>query len=92
MATIELCRPPARRAAHLPTRVGSTLAWPILGLAALTGRAWLALKRFRDVQETRRQLQRMDDRTLHDMGIRRSQLEYEVWRPIWDLRMPFEDR
>lgn len=55
--------------------------------ASLTGRArgWLraCLGRARRRAHLRRDLERLDSRMLHDMGVRREDLVREACRPFW---------
>jgi uncharacterized protein YjiS (DUF1127 family) len=82
----------ARQRTPLLTRFGAAAMRPLGWLAGAMAVAWRMVEQFQDIQESRRQLLQMDDRMLHDIGLTRLDAEYEAGRPIWDGRMPFQDR
>jgi uncharacterized protein YjiS (DUF1127 family) len=56
-----------------PTRIARRA-----GIAARLAMAWRFIS-------TRRHLREMDDRMLKDIGISRSQANFEATRPVWDV-------
>jgi uncharacterized protein YjiS (DUF1127 family) len=79
MVTIGFIQPRARLKGISLTRFGMSVE-----------RAWRTFERLREVWAARRQIRDLDDHILRDLGITRSQALYEVSRPFWDRRMPFE--
>lgn len=81
---VRVSRTAARDVAHSTASPGAC-AQP--AVASLTGRArgWLraCLGRARHRARLRRDLERLDTRMLHDIGVRREDLVREACRPFW---------
>ncbi len=46
-------------------------------------KAWTKIVRWLNTQETFRELRKLDDHLLQDIGITRSKIEEEMTRPLW---------
>ncbi|HET7023167.1 MAG TPA: DUF1127 domain-containing protein [Xanthobacteraceae bacterium] len=80
-----LSRAQAARAGAL-RELAHTLLRPWQALARLTalvpatgGKAWRAYARWRERREAVRELHALDDRSLRDIGVSRSEIEWVVW-------------
>jgi uncharacterized protein YjiS (DUF1127 family) len=80
-----LTRAQAARASAL-RELGRALLHPWQALARLTalvsatgGKAWRAYARWRERREAVRELHALDDRSLRDIGVSRSEIEWVVW-------------
>ena len=55
------------------------MSWPLLCLAALSR----ILREWWNRARSRREIVILDDRTIGDLGISRSQIEFEAQKPFW---------
>jgi len=74
------------RVAPLALRTARTLG---ATLSATAGRWWARYIRWRKCRAAVRELAALDDRTLKDLGLHRSEIETVVWGQ--ETRVPFED-